>query len=109
MHDSHFSVPAATQLKSAGQREAALVKYQQAVDICPSYADGFYDLGVYYSEDSQVGLLASLNVQSRAALHFHNVMDVIICSTVTVVMPVACQPITGLCLVTPFCRPCLCY
>ena len=54
-HDIQAFVPAATQLKSAGQREAALTKYQQAVDICPAYADGFYDLGVYYSEDSQVG------------------------------------------------------
>lgn len=43
-----------TQLKSSGQREMAFAKYQQAVEVCPTYADGFYDLGVYYSEDNQV-------------------------------------------------------
>ena len=60
---------AATQLKSAGQREAALVKYQQAVEICPDYADGFYDLGLFYSEASQVGLPASLKHHGKAAMH----------------------------------------
>lgn len=60
-------MPAATQLKSAGQREAALIKYQQAVEVYPAYADGFYDLGVYYSEDSQVGCFASFTAQSILA------------------------------------------
>lgn len=57
--NSRVFVSAATQLKSAGQQEAALVKYQQAVKVCPAYADGFYDLGVYYSENNQVGCIAS--------------------------------------------------
>lgn len=57
--ESQAFVSAATQLKSAGQQEAALVKYQQAVEICPTYAEGFYDLGVYYSENNQVGCFAS--------------------------------------------------
>lgn len=43
-----------TQLKAQGQRAEAQDKYKQAVQICPTYADGFYDLGVYYSEDQQV-------------------------------------------------------
>ncbi len=43
-----------TQLKAQGQRVEAQDKYKQAVHICPTYADGFYDLGVYYSEDQQV-------------------------------------------------------
>ena len=51
---SHTFGCAGTELKSAGQREAALAKYQQAVDISPTYTDGFYDLGVYYSEENQV-------------------------------------------------------
>ena len=46
--------PSGTQLKAQGQRVEAQDKYTQAVQICPTYADGFYDLGVYYSEDQQV-------------------------------------------------------
>ncbi len=45
---------AGTQLKAQGHREEALEKYKQAVSRCPGYADGFYDLGVYYSEEQQV-------------------------------------------------------
>ena len=71
MDGSQAFVSAATQLKSAGQREAALVKYQQAVEVCPAYADGFYDLGVYYSEDSQVGWFASLKTNGNA-FHEHS-------------------------------------
>lgn len=47
-------VDAGTQLKAEGHREQALEKYEQAVKLCPTYADGFYDLGVYYSENEQV-------------------------------------------------------
>ena len=71
MVDSQGFVSAATQLKSAGQREAALVKYQQAVEICPAYSDGFYDLGVYYSEDSQVACFASWKHNDKTATHCH--------------------------------------
>ena len=45
---------AGTQLKVQGLKEEALNKYEEAVSICPTYADGFYDLGVYYSEAQQV-------------------------------------------------------
>ena len=72
---SQYFASAGTQLKSAGQREAAFAKYQQAVEVSPTYADGFYDLGVYYSEDSQVCQLAlqnfkhhSVNVQTTLVL-----------------------------------------
>ena len=45
---------AGTQLKAEGLKEEALQKYEEAVKVCPTYADGFYDLGVYYSEAQQV-------------------------------------------------------
>ena len=45
---------AGTQLKVQGLKEEALHRYEEAVKICPTYADGFYDLGVYHSEAQQV-------------------------------------------------------
>lgn len=48
------TAPSGTQLKAQGQRVEAQDKYTEAVQICPTYADGFYDLGVYYSENQQV-------------------------------------------------------
>lgn len=48
---------AGTKLKGAGKSHEALQKYQEAVKICPDYAAGFYDLGVYYTENNQVRTL----------------------------------------------------
>lgn len=45
---------AGTQLKASGQHQQALEAYQQATSVCPDHAAGFYDLGVYYSEQHQV-------------------------------------------------------
>ena len=48
---------AGTKMKGAGKSHEALEKYQEAVQVCPDYAAGFYDLGVYYTENSQVRTL----------------------------------------------------